>query len=94
MHYVKVRWSHDSPDEPVTYLSELGEDRYETRKVQIYRDGRMEWADEQHETPTAGVSEIEFPPLEEIRAQPEFTAQEITAEEFNAAWAQATGTRL
>ena len=90
MQYVKVRWSHDFPDEPVTYLSELGEDRYETRKVQIYRDGRMEWSDENHETATAGLSEIAFPPLEEISSQPEFTAEPITPQEFNTAWAKAT----
>ncbi|MBB0245284.1 hypothetical protein FNQ90_14530 [Streptomyces alkaliphilus] len=86
MRYVKVSWSHDFPDEPVLYLSELGEDGYEVRKVQVYRDGRCEWADETFETATVGLSEIPFPPLVDISSQPEFTAELITSEEFERAW--------
>jgi hypothetical protein len=89
MQYVKVRWAHDFPDDPVVYYSELGEDRYETRKVQIFRDGRMEWADDHHESDTVGLSEVAFPPLEEIAAQPEFSPTVIDAREFEAVWRQA-----
>ncbi|WP_210732806.1 hypothetical protein [Streptomyces sp. RKND-216] len=86
MRYLKVAWIHDSVDDPMVYLGELGDDGYETRKVQLYRDGRSEWADESFETATVGLSEIPFPPLEEISSQPEFTAQVITSEEFEREW--------
>ncbi|MFG2561610.1 DUF6881 domain-containing protein [Streptomyces sp. NPDC048496] len=86
MRYVKVAWSHDFADDPVLYLSELGDDGYETRKVQFYRDGRVEWADESHETATVGLSEIPFPALEEISSQPEFVAELIDSKEFEQAW--------
>ncbi|MER8199226.1 hypothetical protein AB0407_35890 [Streptomyces microflavus] len=89
MRYVKVAWVHDFADDPVLYLSELGDDGHETRKVQFYRDGRSEWADGSFETATVGLSEIPFPPLEEISSQPEFTAQVITPEEFERAWNEA-----
>ncbi|GAA3206936.1 DUF6881 domain-containing protein [Actinocorallia longicatena] len=89
MRYVKVTWQHEFDDEPILYLSELGDDGYETRKVQIFRDGRVEWADEQRETATVGLSEIPFPSLEEISNQPEFEAEEIGAEEFEQAWLEA-----
>ncbi|MFF2308355.1 DUF6881 domain-containing protein [Streptomyces sp. NPDC058128] len=89
MRYVKVAWVHDFTDDPVLYLGELGDDGYETRKVQSYQDGRSEWADESFETATVGLSEIPFPPLEEISSQPEFTAQVITPEEFERAWNEA-----
>ena len=89
MRYVKVGWAHNLVDEPVLYFSELGDDGYETRKVQFYRDGRAEWADESFETATVGLSEIPFPPLEEISSQPEFTAQVIAPEEFERAWNEA-----
>ncbi|WP_028648594.1 DUF6881 domain-containing protein [Nocardiopsis sp. CNT312] len=89
MRYVKVAWAHDFADEPVLYLSELGDDGYETRKVQFYRDGRSERADGSCETATFGLAEIPFPPLEEISAQPEFTAQVIAAEEFERVWKEA-----
>jgi hypothetical protein len=90
MLYVKVSWAHKLPDDPVVYFSELGEDRYETRKVQVYRDGRMEWADARHETGTVGLSEIAFPPLGEIAAQAEFFPSVIDAGEFEVVWRQAT----
>lgn len=89
VQYVKVQWHHEFPDEPVLFYSELGPDRFETRKVQIHRDGRMEWADERHETDTAVLSEIAFPPLEEIAADPEFTPQEIDARQFEEIWRRA-----
>lgn len=89
MEYVKVAWEHDFPDEPVIYLSELGEDRYETRKVQLYRDGRADWADEHHETATVGLSEISFPSVEEISRQPDCRAEQISSEEFEQAWTNA-----
>lgn len=88
MRYVKVAWDHDFADDPVLYLSELGDDGYEVRKVQFYRDGRSEWADEGHETATVGLSEIPFPSVEEISSKSEFSAELISVEEFERAWSQ------
>lgn len=86
MRYVKVTWYQDFPDEPVFYFSELGEDGYEIRKVQLFRDGRSGYADEGHETAGVGLSEISFPSVEEISSQAEFDAEEISAEEFERVW--------
>ena len=88
MRYVKVAWDHDFADDPVIYLSELGDDSYETRKVQFYRDGRSEWADEINETATVGLSEIPFPSLEEISGQPECSDESIAVDEFEDAWSR------
>jgi hypothetical protein len=87
--YVKVRWDHHFTDDPVLYISELGDDGYETRKLQRYQDGRWEWADEGHETATVGLSEIPFPSVEEISGQPGFDAEVISKEEFERTWAEA-----
>ncbi|MGW5922138.1 DUF6881 domain-containing protein [Nocardia fluminea] len=89
MRYVKVAWHHDFDDEPTLYFHEVGDDNWETRRVQIYRDGHLEWADENHETPTAGLAEIEIAPVDEIGSQPEFDAEEISAEEFESQWSAA-----
>ncbi|MGC7097261.1 DUF6881 domain-containing protein [Amycolatopsis lurida] len=87
--YVRVKWKHDSDDDPVWYLSELDEDGYETRKIQIYRDGRSEWADGNHETDSVGLAEIAFPGVDVVNAMPDFDAEEITAAEFGLAWRNA-----
>jgi hypothetical protein len=42
--YIRVRWLHDAPDEPVDLWSELDCQRFETRKVEIFRDGRLGYA--------------------------------------------------
>lgn len=89
MRCVKVAWNHDFPDEPVLYFSELDKDGYETRKVQVYRDGRTEWADENFETATVGLAEIPFPSVEEISSREGFAAEEIASEEFDRAWSEA-----
>ncbi|MYS57629.1 MULTISPECIES: DUF6881 domain-containing protein [Streptomycetaceae] len=89
MEYIRVDWIHELEDEPVTYLSEIGEGRYEIRKVQIFRDGRTEWADAEHETATVGLSEIPFLSLEEIDSQSEFVSSLISAEDFEQAWIRA-----
>lgn len=90
MRYVKVVWSHDLEDEPVLYLSELGEDGYENRKIQFFRDGKVEWVDELHETASVSLSEVAFPlDLREISDQPEFDAEEMGPEEFEREWVKA-----
>lgn len=40
MKYIDVAWRHDFADEPVRLVSELDELRFETRKLEFFRDGR------------------------------------------------------
>jgi hypothetical protein len=89
MRHVRVRWLHDFEEEPVLYFSELGDDNYEVRKVQVYRDGRSEWADRSFESATVGLSEIAFPPTRDISSDSAFDAEEITPEEFEKWWTEA-----
>ena len=88
MWYLKVIWHHDFVDEPVQILSEIGEGRYEVRKVEMFRDGRLDWADERW-SPSTMLGEVPVPPLEEINVQHEFTAAVISAAEFEQAWVTA-----
>ncbi|WP_341868998.1 DUF6881 domain-containing protein [Saccharomonospora piscinae] len=86
-------WSHNLPGEPNWILSELDKDGYEVRKVQIYRDGRCEWTDAQHETSNIGLSEVPFPDVSEISGQPEFDAVGISCQYFENVWACAQDKR-
>ncbi|MFF1478255.1 DUF6881 domain-containing protein [Streptomyces sp. NPDC058301] len=91
--YVKVRWDHEFTEEPVDVFSELDDQRYEVRKVEVYRDGRLDWADASRETDTIGLGEVPFPDLKEINAQEEFHAETITVAEFETAWDRARSRR-
>jgi len=45
MTYFKCKWNHTFPDEPIMLHSELDDQRWERRKVETFRDGRMGYAD-------------------------------------------------
>ena len=40
MTHIVVTWHHEKPDNPVELFSELDDERFEVRKVEIFRDGR------------------------------------------------------
>lgn len=90
MHYIRVQWHHDFADDPVDLYSEIDNNRYETRKVEHYRDGRADYADSTMSTGTTLLGELPIPPIEDIAEQPEFTPAEITAPEFERVWVNAT----
>ncbi|MGW5604882.1 DUF6881 domain-containing protein [Streptomyces sp. NPDC003753] len=89
MRYWKVIWHHDFEKEPVVFFSEIGDDGYETRKVQEYRDGRILCTDGTDETAEIGLSEIPVGRIEDVAAQAEFSAFIISAADFEAAWNRA-----
>ncbi|MEU1883169.1 hypothetical protein ABZ470_38190 [Streptosporangium sp. NPDC020072] len=87
--YLRVHWHHDFPEEPVELYSEVGDEGYETRKVQMFRDGRLERADMETETTMTGLSEVPIESLEEIASEEEFSPSVIGREEFERVWSQA-----
>ena len=89
MKYIRVNWHHNFPDEPVLLYSEIDEDRYEVRKVEVYRDGRCDFADAVSSTGTTMLGEIPTPALEEIREEGGFEPVEIGADEFEMMWKKA-----
>ncbi|MGD6753982.1 DUF6881 domain-containing protein [Streptomyces sp. BH105] len=90
MQYWQVDWLHDFQSEPIRFYSEIGPDGYEIRKVQQYRDGRRLKSDALHETGEIGLSEIPVGTLEEVASQPEFSAFDVTREEFEKQWSAAS----
>lgn len=89
MQYWKVLWHHDDPDDPVELYNEIGEDDYEVRKVELFRDGRAGWADQHEEAGGSGLGQIPCGPIEDVQAQDEFSAWHITKEAFEQVWAAA-----
>ena len=88
--YQKVFWHHDFDEEPVLLYSEVDDDGMETRKVDVYRNERLDFADGSRSTGTTVLSEKTMPSLGDIKAQPMFEAEEITREDFETVWIRAT----
>ncbi|ANY84031.1 hypothetical protein BB934_37860 (plasmid) [Microvirga ossetica] len=86
MKYIKVRWLHTSPDSPVLLYSELNDELWEVRKVEVYADGRVDFADREEQSGSTRLGIEPLPTLEEIAADPEFELTVISAEEFDSAW--------
>lgn len=93
MEYWKVHWHHEFESEPTLLYCEIGEDGYEVRKVQKYRNGMALKADELHESGDVGLSEIPVGPLKDVVSQAEFSALYITADEFEREWGIASWSR-
>jgi hypothetical protein len=90
--YMKVDWLHDIEDEPSMLYSEVI-DGEETRKVELYRDGRMDYAYEDVEIGSTQLSSVLMPTVEEINQQAEFASVEISPDDFEDVWRRATSSR-
>jgi len=85
--YERLEWRHDHLDEPHFIYSELDDQRYETRKIEIFKDGRTRKACiEDLKTDPMALADQSFPPLEEVNAHAEFHAEQISKAEFEELW--------
>jgi hypothetical protein len=89
MRYLKVAWHHDLPDEPVWWYAEIGDDGYSTRVVEVYRDGRHDYADAQRSTGSTILAEAPIPDVADLAKPDEFTPAVIDQAEFEQAWRRA-----
>jgi hypothetical protein len=90
--YVRLEWIHDHEDEPDLIYSELDDERYETRKIEVFKDGRMVKVSEDHpESGSTGLAVLPIPSIEETNAisEEQFHAAEISAAEFEDLWKSA-----
>ncbi|WP_454194105.1 DUF6881 domain-containing protein [Nocardia sp. Marseille-Q1738] len=89
MWYLKAQWHHDFDDEPVEMFSEIADDGFEVRKVEIFSDGHMDWADAGRGTGTTTISQMPIPTVDAIDAQVEYSAVEVDSREFETIWLRA-----
>ena len=85
MTYIKVKWIHDSLEYPEVLYSELDDDRYEIRKVEIYKSGTIGFVNE-HRSYQANLGECPIPEPNEINNDPQFQCTEISKTEFEEVW--------
>lgn len=78
VRYQRVIWQHDHEEEPAVLWSEIGRDGFERRKANQYRDGRLDFADENTSTGTTLLGGQPIPTLKELNAEKEFTAAPVS----------------
>ena len=66
--------------------SEINDAGMESRKVEVFADGRCGCADTESACGPTELSYVPYPDLKEIAADPQFEPQESTAEELEEVW--------
>jgi hypothetical protein len=88
--YLYSKWKNSDPEDPVELYSELDPARWETRKVEIFRDGRMGYASQTQSAGDTRLAIVPIPSLGEIASQVEFEVKTIDGREFESVWKRAT----
>ncbi len=91
MRYMSIKWVHKDPGAPVQIYSEIGDDGYERRKVELYKNGRKGYADGNEEIGGTTLGMMPVPSLKEIAEQPGYEPKAIDAEEFQRIWMKRRG---
>ena len=87
MNYIQIKWTHSISTEPLLMYSELDKDRWEVRKVEVFRDGHRGFASPVESFGGTRLGKEPIPPLTEIAADSQFEPIEISREEFERLWA-------
>jgi len=88
MEFIDVAWRHRSEEDPVRLVSELDSDRYETRKLEFFPDGRVGFADSVVSSNNTELGILPVPTVAEINSDPQFHASSMEKQEFGALWSQ------
>ncbi|MDH5411951.1 MAG: hypothetical protein OEY16_11230 [Alphaproteobacteria bacterium] len=86
MIYLKVHWNHESEKLPIAFYCELDGDRMEVRKVELFADGSLGYANEKRSSGKTILGALPMPPMAELSASPNYTPAEITRDEFEDVW--------
>ena len=86
MRYLHVTWRHTNADDPVELFSELDEQSWEVRKVEVFPDGRVAFASATETTETTRLGLEPVPALDQIARDPQFVPEEISKAEFEHVW--------
>ena len=89
MRYIAVHWRQSSPDYPVELYSEIDDSGCEQRKVEVFADGRRDFANKQTRSGSTQLGLAPIPPLAQIATDSQFEPREISPEEFEDLWKRA-----
>lgn len=89
--YHKVFWEHDFPSELVILYNEVADFGIDTRKVEVFRHGGMQYADRLQSSGDTSLSETPLASVEEVEDHRKFLLTQIDEQEFEPIWKRATG---
>lgn len=92
-YFQRVRWLHHNSEDPVVLWAHVV-DGWEVRKVDEFADGRLAWADGEHEPMSTGLGTMPVPRPEEIAADPQFVVEVVNRESFERVWERARAREL
>src|SRR2546429_8879452 len=87
--YQRTEWRHENPNNPVDIYSELDEDRWEVRKVEVFADGRMWYSDGVDTVGRTGLSEVQLPPVGSEPPGSPLTTSVLDRDTFEEMWERA-----
>jgi hypothetical protein len=86
MKYIRLKWNHTNPDEPVWIFSELDHAGKEVRKIECFRNGFCDVATASGSSGSAALISMPLPELSVLARDPQIRGVEITSEEFEHVW--------
>jgi hypothetical protein len=87
MKYIRLKWNHTNPDEPVWIFSEVDSNGKEVRKIECFPNGFCDVANATVSSGSARLMTLPLPDLRQLaRRDPEFIPVEITPQEFEEVW--------
>lgn len=92
MIYMACKFLRPTATGPVLSFHEMDDARWETRRIEVYRDGRIEHGDRTEQGRDDLLSILPLPTLDKIAAQPQFEPRDISREEFEREWARRVDT--
>ncbi|WP_444994231.1 DUF6881 domain-containing protein [Aliikangiella sp. IMCC44359] len=88
--YIYSKWKNNPIEMPVEFYSELDMSRYEVRKVEVFKSGRLTYASKSKSTGETRLGITPVPSIAEIKTQVEFEIKEISKQDFENIWQKAT----
>lgn len=89
-YFQRVQWLHDNAEDPVLLWAHVV-DGWEVRKVDEFADGRLEWADDKHESGCTALGAVPMPAPGAIAADPQFVVEVVDRSVFERVWQRSRG---
>jgi hypothetical protein len=84
--YLYSKWRKPPIEGPFEFYSELDADRWEMRKVEVFRGGHLGHASSSQSAGGTCLAIVPVPPFQEMDSQVEFEVKTISRDEFEAVW--------